>query len=158
MSSQQIDRIEESQHDQRSDLAVGRRELILGGAALGASWAVGCAGNGDPRNEEGARATASAAPTVAAFELDEVTLDQLREGMESGRWSAARITELYLERIAELDRQGPVSRTAPTRSARRRCAAWRRTRRSYCSIPSAGMPPRSSMSTARSVAARPPST
>jgi amidase len=44
---------------------------------------------------------------VRAFELDEVTVSELRAGMDSGERSARSITELYLQRIEALDRVGP---------------------------------------------------
>jgi amidase len=42
------------------------------------------------------------------FELDEVTVSSLQAGMQSGRWSARSITELYVDRIRHLDRSGPA--------------------------------------------------
>ncbi|MFQ5676082.1 MAG: amidase family protein, partial [bacterium] len=48
----------------------------------------------------------SASP-VKPFELDEITISELQEGMASGKYTARAITQKYLERIAELDRQGP---------------------------------------------------
>ncbi|HVS13548.1 MAG TPA: amidase [Thermoanaerobaculia bacterium] len=87
-----------------------RRRLMLGGAALGAVWAAGC-GEGASPPEAGATGSSGASAAVSSFELEEATLDQLRAGMESGRWSASRITELYLERIARLDREGPTLRS-----------------------------------------------
>ncbi|MEZ4422136.1 MAG: amidase [Gemmatimonadota bacterium] len=54
-----------------------------------------------------ARGGAPAAQTVPPFELDEVTVDQLQRAMDSGERSARSITQLYLERIEALDRQGP---------------------------------------------------
>jgi amidase len=47
----------------------------------------------------------------ADFELDEATARELQEGMERGRLTARRITELYLERIDALDRSGPELRS-----------------------------------------------
>ncbi|MEP6689156.1 MAG: amidase [Gemmatimonadales bacterium] len=46
------------------------------------------------------RATASLAP----FELEEITIAELQAGMASGRYTAKRVVELYLERIAAMDR------------------------------------------------------
>jgi amidase len=43
-----------------------------------------------------------------AFELEEVTVAQLQDGMQSGRWTARRLAELYLERIDAVDRRGPA--------------------------------------------------
>jgi amidase len=47
---------------------------------------------------------------VEPFELDEITIDELREGMRSGRWTARSLTEQYLERIEALNRNGPELR------------------------------------------------
>ncbi len=43
-------------------------------------------------------------PIAAPGELDEMTVAQLRQAMESGRYTARRLAELYLARIAEVDR------------------------------------------------------
>ena len=48
---------------------------------------------------------------VKPFELDETTVDDLQQSMDSGERSARLITELYLDRIEELDRQGPELRS-----------------------------------------------
>lgn len=47
-------------------------------------------------------------PAVPAFALDEVTIAQLQEGMQSGRWSARSVTDQYLARIAAIDASGPA--------------------------------------------------
>src|SRR2546423_1102246 len=44
---------------------------------------------------------------IAPFELEEATLDQLQNWMASGRMTSRSITQLYLNRIAALDRKGP---------------------------------------------------
>ena len=41
------------------------------------------------------------------FELEEVSVKQLQEGMESGRWTSRSIAEAYLGRIEAVDRKGP---------------------------------------------------
>ena len=46
-----------------------------------------------------------AAPPV--FELEEITIAQLQEGIASGRFTSASITQQYLDRIAALDHSGP---------------------------------------------------
>ena len=48
---------------------------------------------------------------VPQFELEEMTVDDLQAGMASGQWSATEITEIYLGRIAAIDRQGPTLRS-----------------------------------------------
>ena len=44
---------------------------------------------------------------IKPFELDETTIADLQAGMRSGRYTARSITELYLGRINEIDKQGP---------------------------------------------------
>ena len=41
------------------------------------------------------------------FELEEVAIGDLVHGMQTGRWTSHRLTELYLARIEALDRHGP---------------------------------------------------
>jgi len=45
------------------------------------------------------------------FELEEATVTQLQEAMRSGRFSSGSITQIYLDRIRELDRRGPALRS-----------------------------------------------
>jgi amidase len=50
-------------------------------------------------------------PSIApAFPLEEITVNELREGMESGRLTARGIVDAYLARIEMLDRSGPELR------------------------------------------------
>jgi amidase len=44
---------------------------------------------------------------VTPFELDEVSVRELQEGMNSGRFTAHSITQKYLDRIAAIDKSGP---------------------------------------------------
>ncbi len=45
-----------------------------------------------------------------AFELDELTIDDLSRAMQTGKYTARRITELYLARIEANNRRGPMLR------------------------------------------------
>jgi amidase len=45
---------------------------------------------------------------VKAFELDEITVAELQDGMKSGRFTARAIAEKYLERIEAIDKRGPA--------------------------------------------------
>lgn len=45
---------------------------------------------------------------IAPFELEEATLDDLQRWMASGRMTSRSITQLYLNRIAAVDRKGPA--------------------------------------------------
>jgi amidase len=47
-----------------------------------------------------------AAPAFEPFELEEITVAELQAGMSSGRYSARHVVELYLGRIAAMDRTG----------------------------------------------------
>ena len=45
---------------------------------------------------------------VKAFELDEITVAELQEGMKAGKFTARAIVEKYLERIEAIDKRGPA--------------------------------------------------
>jgi amidase len=45
--------------------------------------------------------------SIASGELDEITVDALRKGLDSGKFTSRQLVEMYLVRIAELDRGGP---------------------------------------------------
>jgi len=49
-----------------------------------------------------------AAPALRPFELDEVTITELQNGMKSGKYTALSLTKKYLQRIQEIDKQGPM--------------------------------------------------
>lgn len=60
----------------------------------------------------GAAAVALARPltadTPAEFELEEMSVAQLQEGMSSGRFTAVALAQAYLVRIDEIDKRGPA--------------------------------------------------
>ena len=88
--------------------AAGGAFLIAGPAACGPSGETGT-GSGTEASSGSSRDRAAPAE-VGPFELDELTLDDLGEGMRSGRWTARDLTELYLGRIDALNRSGPELR------------------------------------------------
>lgn len=45
---------------------------------------------------------------VKPFELDEITIPELQEGMSSGRFTSESLVEKYTARIHEIDKQGPA--------------------------------------------------
>jgi amidase len=45
---------------------------------------------------------------VKPFELDEITIAELQEGMQSGRFTARSLVEKYSARIEEIDKHGPA--------------------------------------------------
>lgn len=81
---------------------LSRREF-LGLAALGAA---ALTDRSRPTWGDGERRCPAVPP--APFELEEVTVAELREGLRSGRWTSHDLVGGYLERIAALDREGPA--------------------------------------------------
>ena len=55
-----------------------------------------------------ASATSSAATEVKSFELDEITIADLQDGMKSGKFTARSLAEKYTARIDEIDKHGPA--------------------------------------------------
>ncbi len=53
-------------------------------------------------------ASIHAQPNVKPFELDEISIQNLQDGMKSGRFTAYSIVEKYLARIEEIDKRGPA--------------------------------------------------
>src|SRR6478672_7345103 len=49
-----------------------------------------------------------ARPEVQPFELDEITIPELQDGMNSGKFTARSLVEKYSARIDEVDKQGPA--------------------------------------------------
>lgn len=54
-------------------------------------------------------AIANPAPALpAAFELDELTISDLQQGLQSGKYSSRELVEKYSDRISEIDKKGPA--------------------------------------------------
>ena len=91
---------------------LGRREFIkLGGAGIIASAAVGSTGCEPPRSLETATESENPWWVNEIFELEEATFSDLANDMTSGRRTSVAITQLYLDRITALDRDGPNLRS-----------------------------------------------
>ena len=45
------------------------------------------------------------------FELDEITVGELQNAMKSGKYTAEKITKMYIDRINEIDKNGPTLNT-----------------------------------------------
>lgn len=82
-----------------------RREFIHVGLAGGAAAAVGTAGCGGGDRKPASFPSDPA--HVGPFELDELSIADLRAGLESGKYTARSLTDLYLGRIAAIDKAGP---------------------------------------------------
>jgi amidase len=48
---------------------------------------------------------------LASFELSELSIDELRRGLQSGRFTARSLVESYLARIEAIDKRGPAMRS-----------------------------------------------
>jgi len=88
----------ESENDCTSKLS--RRKFLGSAAVLGAASLA--------RTPLMPREAAAASAEVSAFELDEVTVGELQEGMKSGKFTAHSVAQKYLDRISEIDKQGPA--------------------------------------------------
>jgi len=102
---------DESLHpDRSSSVKLDRRSFVklgtLGGVSAMAT--AGCTPS-DARDGAAGGPAAPASPSAPQppFELEELTIDALQAGMAEGHWTARRVTQLYLDRIAALDRSGP---------------------------------------------------
>jgi amidase len=83
---------------------MNRRTFVrntVGSIALGSAIDVACARREQPPQP------ATQGPNEAAFELEEATIKSLQDAMASGKYSARSLTDLYLKRIEETNREGP---------------------------------------------------
>jgi amidase len=105
--------VKDPQQDDKSVLKLDRRGFLLGSAlGVGALGLASCSDSSDTPGTVDASPCSpdAAAPPVTDFELEEVSIAELQEGMTSGRWTAKQITELYLARIEAINAQGPSVR------------------------------------------------
>ena len=58
-----------------------------------------------------AMARPASALTPPAFELDELTITELQQGLQSGKHSSRSLVEKYTDRINDIDRRGPALRS-----------------------------------------------
>ncbi|HYA96209.1 MAG TPA: amidase family protein, partial [Terriglobales bacterium] len=85
---------------ERRDDAVGRRQFLKTSIAGGVSAALLPAFGS---------VNVAASPAVPGFELDEISISELQDGMKSGKYTARSIAEKYLARIDAIDKQGPAT-------------------------------------------------
>jgi amidase len=82
----------------------GRRRFLQAGLLGGAAAAAGPVLQPVFAAARGSEVAAD----VPSFELDEITIAELQDGMKSGKYSARSIAEKYLARIAAIDKSGPT--------------------------------------------------
>src|SRR5262252_8864849 len=80
---------------------MNRRKFVRNGLLSGAALATVV-------NRATALSPLPAPAPVADFELEELTAGELQQAMTSGKYSARTITQKYLDRISEIDKQGPA--------------------------------------------------
>ena len=90
------DRNRSSQGGSRRDFLTG---TLVGGVAAAMYPALGAAREMVP---------SSTPPDVPTFELEEMTIGDLQEGMKTGKYTARAVTEKYLARIEAVDKSGPA--------------------------------------------------
>jgi amidase len=91
----------------RAQSRINRRKFLRAGLLGG----VGAAVAGSALGGDAARVLASLAGEpqgVGKFDWEELTVRDAQAAMASGRLSARRLTEMYLERIERIDRRGPA--------------------------------------------------
>ena len=82
-----------------------KRRKFLETSALGGVLAISKPGS-LLASESSSLASIPAAPKE--FELEELTISELQDGMKSGRFTARSLVKNYLDRIAEVDKNGPA--------------------------------------------------
>jgi amidase len=92
----------------RKPSASSRRSFLKSGLVTGAAAAVYPALGAARASATPTAASATTASDVPSFELDEITLGELQEGMKSGKFTARSLVEKYSARIAEVDKSGPT--------------------------------------------------
>ncbi len=84
---------------------IDRRRFVKDAILAGAVAAAGC---GRTRSTESA---VPAISSIGSFEFEELTMANLQARIVSGEHTARSVTEGYLRRIGELDKQGPALRS-----------------------------------------------
>ena len=86
---------------------MNRRNFLKNSSAAGVaitSFAVACDTTATNKNAE--KENASTSPED--FKLNEITIDELQQKMKSGEYTSRSITEMYLKRINDIDKNGPA--------------------------------------------------
>src|SRR5688572_24372388 len=86
-----------------------RRKFLKAGsvAGLAAATLSSCDSPGDTDKEAGKTADESDDLFKDEFVLNEMTIDGLQEKMNNGTYTSRSITEMYLQRINDIDHEGP---------------------------------------------------
>ena len=86
---------------------INRRSFLKNSTATGlAITTLGFVGCQSPVSSENQTTDKGEANPVDDFELNEMTIDELQQKMQSGAYTSRAITELYLKRIDDVDKKG----------------------------------------------------
>jgi amidase len=100
---------EESSGNDRVPIVPARRKFLraslIGGVAAVAVTAVK---PGTAHAHERSALSRPRADEISTFEFDEITITDLQDAIKSGKHTARSITEKYLARIGQIDKQGPA--------------------------------------------------
>ena len=80
---------------------------VLGGTATALTPALAAARAASPTSADASQ-TSLPASAVKPFELDEITIVELQDGMKAGKFTARSLVEKYTARIGEVDKHGPA--------------------------------------------------
>ena len=86
-----------------------RRDFLKNGSLTGLSFtALAMAGCRSASDSAVGASSGNPGEMATAFALNEVTIDALQQKMQKGDYTSRAITELYLQRIAAIDKKGPA--------------------------------------------------
>src|ERR1041385_7508887 len=88
-------------------MKASRRSFLCSAVVTGAASAIYPA-MGAARAGTASAASSESAPEVKPFELEEITIGELQDGMKSGKFTARAVGEKYLAGIDEIDKRGPA--------------------------------------------------
>ena len=88
-----------------------RRNFIknssLAGLTMASLSAITSCNTSPVKEKKTAEETPTAAPVTNDFALNEITIDELQKKMQSGEYSSHAVTQMYLDRISQIDKAGP---------------------------------------------------
>lgn len=84
-----------------------RRNFLKTGSIAGLTLGTLATGSANSAFADDKHAAGIAEKQTNEFVLNEVTIDELQQKMQSGDYTSRSITELYLKRIAAIDKDGP---------------------------------------------------
>jgi amidase len=88
-----------------SNSGSSRRDFLQTTLAAGAAFSLPPALS---TAREVTRPREAGAPGIKPFELEEITITELQEGMKSGRFTAGSLVDKYTQRIEDIDKRGPA--------------------------------------------------